>query len=302
MLRQIRGLGQQRDRQQGVGDALFPGDQRDKRRDGDRAEAGNQWQQRRIHPASLVKRDQRRGHRQDEQAQAQPVEAQRALPRRGHAREAQRHHAGEHRQRGCDEEDRPPAEMLRQVSTAHRAEGRGGGKNRRDMALEPSAFARRQRLTDDGHRQREQPAAADPLQHAPGNQHRQRGRDGIHQAPREVHAKREVEDVAPPIGIAELSEHWRCAGAGHQVGDHHPGHPLDGVELGRDGGQRRGGHRLVHRGEEDRQRDRGEAPQEGVAARLDGIGVGGEAVHVPLTWDRGTPRPPAAPAKRPRAG
>src|SRR6202034_3691368 len=104
-----------------------------------------------------------RADKEDEQDQAGRVErraAAVALARRN----AKHEQHCEEPERYVDEEDRLPAERLRQIAARDRAESVGAHRDAGEIALIAAAFARRDRFADQRLRQRHQTAAAKPLE------------------------------------------------------------------------------------------------------------------------------------------
>ena len=89
---------------------------------------------------------------------------------RGQAREAP---GGECGERQVGEEQPAPAPVRHHQAADHRPADARAGEDQREVALEADALARRHQLADQRLRQRHQPAAAQPLQHARRDQLRQ---------------------------------------------------------------------------------------------------------------------------------
>ena len=210
----------------------------------------------------LFKCEQEGSDRHRKQHQAEGIGAP-LMPLRWHARQPRHQHERDQPDRDVDEEDRLPAEMLGEIAARHRAERIGGDRHRGDIALVAGTLARRDRLTDQCLRQRHQPAAAQPLQHArerqpfDGRRHR-----AAERRPHE-YRDRDEHQVAAAQSVAEPAVERRRDGRRDQIADDDPGRALD--LAGRRGNRRQGGRddRLVddrqEHGHHDRRKDRQEA-------------------------------------------
>ena len=86
--------------------------------------------------------------------------------------------------------------------------------------------------------------------------------DGAHERAGEEHPQRHEHDALAAVDVAQLAVNRSGDGAGHEVGDHHPRHPLHAAERGGNRRQGRGDDRLVHHRQEHRQHHGGEDGEE----------------------------------------
>ena len=97
------------------------------------------------------------------------------------ARQARQAPRGDERERQVGEEQPPPAHVRHDDAAEHRPADARGGEHGGEVALETRALARRHELADERLRQHHQPAAAQSLEHARGNELRQRLRHAARQ-------------------------------------------------------------------------------------------------------------------------
>ena len=148
---------------------------------------------------------------------------------------------------------------------------RRGHEHRRHVALVAGALARRDHLADQRLRQRHQPAAAEPLQHARGGDRDDGGGEAAEHGSGDEHAECHQHHPLAPERVAEPAIDRRRDRGRDQVGHDDPGDPLDLAEA--PGHRRQGGRDdgAVERRQEHRQHDRREDAEEHGAAR----GLGG---------------------------
>ena len=145
--------------------------------------------------------------------------------------------------------------MLGQETTERRT---GEARRHPDAAhigLVAAALARRDRVAENGLRQRENAAAADPLQAAGEDERDHVGRDRAGGGAGDEDADAREHHGAPPVDVAELAVERRDHGGGQQIGGHHPRQQLEVAEVAPDGRQRGGDDGLVERGQEHRQHE-----------------------------------------------
>ena len=152
-------------------------------------------------------------------------------------------HAGDH-QRGEAErdvhvEDPAPVGVVDEQPADERAEHRRDGVHAHHVALVLAAFARRQHVAHDRHREREDAAGADTLEEAGGDEHAHRGGGTAEDAAGHEDDDRELVEPAPAEEVAELAPERCGRRRGEQVAGEHPRDLLQAAEVRDD--RRRGG-------------------------------------------------------------
>ena len=122
-----------------------------------------------------------------------------------------------------------------------------------EIGLVLAALARRDDVGNHRLHDRQDAAAAEPLQAARDNQHRHVRRQRAQDRAGDEQAERGDDHGAAAVDVAERAEHRRHRGRGQQIGRDHPGQAGDVPELPADGRQRGGDDGLVQRGQKHRQ-------------------------------------------------
>ena len=126
-----------------------------------------------------------------------------------------------------------PGEMLRQKPAEHGTGDARGRPDRRDIDDIFGALARARDVGDDGLRERDQPAAAQALHRAAGDQQRHRGRQRAHHRADEEDQQPADENRAAAVNVGKLAVKRRHGGAGQQIGRDDPGQEVDVAERSR---------------------------------------------------------------------
>ena len=179
-----------------------------------------------------------------------------------------RQERGDHPDRQVDEEDRAPAEIMREKSAGHRPERARHHHHARQIALIAPALARRNGLADQRLGERHQAAPAQPLDDPGERQHLDVLRQRAQHRRRHEDRKRHEHHALAAEHVAELTIDRRRHRVGDQIGDHHPGHAPDLADRRRDRRQRRRHDGLVDHRQEHRQHDRGKHAEEQAARRI----------------------------------
>ena len=165
-----------------------------------------------------------------------------------------------------DVEDPAPRGVVDQEAADQRPGDAADPEDRAEDALIAAAVARRDDVADDRLREDDEPAAAEALQRAEGDELAHALRLAAQRRPDEEDDDRGLEDALAPVEVAELAVERRRDRRGQQVAGDDPGELVEAAELGGDGRQRGGDDRPVERGQQDRQHERREDDQD-LAAR-----------------------------------
>ena len=165
-------------------------------------------------------------------------------------------------EREVDVEDPPPGEVVDEETAQQRACDDRDPEDGAEEPLVAAAVARRDEIADDGHREHEQPAAAEALHGAEGDQLRHGLRQTAQRRAGEEDHECDLQQPLASVEIAELPVQRPDDRRGQQVGRHHPREVLEAAEVADDGRQRRRDDRLVERGDQqhEEQRSEDEAP------------------------------------------
>ena len=199
---------------------------------------------------------QQQGHRRaGDQHRAENVELVRPLMARQPLQRRVRHPVGGEPQRQVDPEDHRPVQRLGDHAAEHRPEQRRGHEDGGDIDLVFAALLGRHHVGDDGLRQRDQPAAAEPLdearQHEQPERRRERAGDRADDEDDDAREQRHP----PPMDVGELAVERRHGGGGEQIGRHHPGQMRHVAELAPDRRHGGGDDGLVQRRQEHGEHD-----------------------------------------------
>ena len=135
----------------------------------------------------------------------------------------------------------------------HRAQDAAGHPDAAEIGLVLAALTRADHVGDHGLHHRHDAAAAEPLQAAGEDQHRQARRQRAQHGAGHEQAERNDDHDAPAVDVAERSEHRRDGGCGQEIGGDHPGEIGDVAELAAQRRQRGCDDGLFQRGQEHRQ-------------------------------------------------
>ena len=143
-------------------------------------------------------------------------------------------------ERHVGEEEPAPARMRDDDAADHRPGDARGGEHGGEVGLEARALARRHELADQRLGEHHQPAAAESLQHARGDELRQRLRGAAGDRADSEHAERREQHLAPPAQVAHAAVHRHDARGGEEIADRDPRSVAQAAERRRDR-RRRGG-------------------------------------------------------------
>ena len=161
------------------------------------------------------------------------------------------HHQRDKTQRQVDPEDPAPRQVVRQITADHRAGQTGHGPHAAHVALVAATLAQRHHVGNGGLRHRDQPATAQPLQHARHQQHRHAGRQRACHGRQHEQCDRRRQHGAAAIQVTQFSIDGRNHGGGHEVGRHQPRHQRKTVELPGNDGQCHRDNRLLQCAQQD---------------------------------------------------
>ena len=145
--------------------------------------------------------------------------------------------------------------MLGQYAAEHRTAEARRHPDAPHIGLVAAALTRRGRVAENGLRQGENAAAADPLQAAGEDERDHVGRNGAGGGAGDENPDAREHHGAPPVDVAELPVERRDHGGGQQIGRDHPRQQFKIAEIAPDGRQRGGDDGLVERGQEHRQHE-----------------------------------------------
>ena len=127
-----------------------------------------------------------------------------------------------------------------------------------EVALVLAAFARRDDVADNRERDHHQSAGAEPLQGAEADQLRHRLREAAERRPDQEDHDRGLQHPFAAVEVAELPVERPGDGRSEEIGSDHPREVGDSAEVADDRRERRRDDRLVERGQEQHQHQRGE--------------------------------------------
>ena len=177
------------------------------------------------------------------------------------AHRAHHDHEREGGQREVDPEDPAPGDAVGERAAEQRARHGGRRPDAADVALVAAALPRREQVRDRRLAQRQQPTGPEALQRAERDQLRHVLGEPAQGGADEEQADRDHEQPPAPVQVAELAVERDGHRARQQVRGDHPAQVLEALQVGRDLRQRRGHDRLVERGQQRREHDRGEGDQ-----------------------------------------
>ena len=149
-----------------------------------------------------------------------------------------------------DVEDPAPREVCREEATEQGSGDRGEAEHGAEQARVAPALARRDDVSDRRLRAHHQPAAAEPLHGAEGDQLVEVLADPAERRPDQEDPERRLQHDLAAVHVPELAVQRRHHGLGEEVRRHHPREVIESPEVADD--RRQGGRhdRLVERGEE----------------------------------------------------
>ena len=133
----------------------------------------------------------------------------RAVVPRQAAQRTRGHHQRDGAERQIDPENERPVQMIGEQAAEHRTKNAGAHEHHRRVALRHRALARRKQVGDDGLRDRDKPAAADPLQGAADDQDPDRRRQRAGERADNENPDRQQHDGAAAVDVGELAEQRR---------------------------------------------------------------------------------------------
>ena len=144
-----------------------------------------------------------------------------ALGDRGQRR--REHEEGDDPERQVDVEDPAPAEVAREEAAEQRPGDAGEAEHGAEQARVAAALARRHDVADRGLRADHQPAAAEALQRAEGDQLVEALALAAQRRADQEHDQAGLQDDLAPVHVAELPVQRRDGGLREQVGGDDPG-------------------------------------------------------------------------------
>ena len=207
-----------------------------------------------MHAAPAQRQEEEHGGERH-QHRPQHVEAVRPLMAGKLAERAPGHPQGHGTQRQVDPEDHRPVQVLGEEAAQHRPGDARQHEHAGEIALVAGPLLGRHDVGDDGLRQRDQPAAAQPLQRTGADQRQHRGGESAGGRAQDEDADADQQDLAPAVDVAELAVERCHRGGAEEIGRHHPGQVRQVAELAPDGGQGGGDDGLVEGGQEHGEHD-----------------------------------------------
>ena len=174
-----------------------------------------------------------------------------------------------------DEEDPVPADGIGQDPADGRTDERAHPEDRAEIALVLAALGRREDVADDGQRDREQRAGAQPLQPAEGEELPHLLADAAQQRADEEDADADDEDRPPAEDVGQLAVQRPRDGGRQQVRGEGPDVDAVAAQVADDDRQRGADDRLVEGREEDAEQHRAQDLHPDVVWQLDGRAVVG---------------------------
>ena len=129
-------------------------------------------------------------------------------------------------------EDPAPGE-LREHAAEQRARDAREHEHHLDVALVAAALARRHEVGDDRHRERHQPAGAEALEAAEGDQLAEALREPAQRRAEQEDRDRGLEQALAAVQVGRTTPQRDRDGGGQQVGGDDPGEPVDPAEVAR---------------------------------------------------------------------
>ena len=197
---------------------------------------------------------------------------------RAPARALRRQRHPQHRQRGephrqVDVEDPPPRDGGHDHAPQQRPGDAGDAEHGPEQALVAAPFAGADDVADRGLGEHDQPARAEALDRAEGDQLGHVGRLPAQRRAQQEQHDRALQHALAPVQVAELAVDGRGRGLGQQEGARHPRQAVEPAEVPDDRRQRRRHDRLIERRQQHHQHQPAEDhPRAGLG---DGLGRGG---------------------------
>ena len=177
-------------------------------------------------------------------------------------------------ERQVDVEDPAPRQVGHAQPADQRPDDRGHGEHGPEEPHVAAAVARRDDVADDGLRADHQPATAQSLHGAEGDELRHGVAEARQRRTDDEDHDRGLEEDLPPVLVAELAPQRRRHRRRQQVGGDHPGEVRPPVQVADDGRQRGRDDGLVERRQQHPQQERAEdqpEPATGDLARPRGV-------------------------------
>lgn len=159
-------------------------------------------------------------------------------------------HEGDRAERHVDVEDPAPAEVLGEDAAEQRSEDAGGAEDGAEQPLVAAALAGWHEVADDRHGEHHQPAAAQSLQGAETDELRHVLGDAAEHRAYQEDRDGQLEQLLPPVLVAEFAPERGGRRGGEEVGGHHPGEVVEPAEVADDGRQGGGDDGLVEGGQQ----------------------------------------------------
>jgi hypothetical protein len=253
--------GEQAHRQHRLGRALLDRDEQRGGGDGDDAEADDLPRAPAVGLAAQARRQHEAAGGEAEQDRAEHVDACLATLL-WHAQGDRDHRKGDDPDRQVDVEDPAPRGVVDQEAADQRPGHAADPEDGTEDALVAAAVARRDDVADDRLREDDEPAAAEALHRAEGDELAHALGLAAQRRPDEEDDDRGLEDALATVEVAELAVERRRDRRGQQVAGDDPRELVEAAELGRDSRQRGRDDRPVERRQQDRQHERREDDQD----------------------------------------
>ena len=168
------------------------------------------------------------------------------------------HRERERAEREVDVEDPAPGEVVDEEAADQRPDHRRDAEDAAEVPLIAAPIPRRDDVADHRRRGHHQPAAAETLQRAEGDQRRHVLGDPAQRRADEEENDRRLQNHLAPVQIPELPVQRRHDRRRQQVRGDHPRQMLDAAEIADDRRQRRRDDRLIERRKQQHQKQRRE--------------------------------------------
>jgi hypothetical protein len=232
----------------------------------------------RVAHAAHVERQHEGDAGEHDQRRADDVEPVRALVARQPAQQRRGDRQRGEPHRDVDPEDHRPVQVVGNEAAERRPAAARGRIGEREIGVVAPALLRRHQVAEHDHAHRREAAAAEPVQHAPEDEHQHVGRQRADQRAREISEDRDAQRELAAVDVGDLAVERHHRGRRQQIGGDQPGQVVDVVELAPDRRQRARQDGLVERAHEGRQQDAEDDQQrltmgEGLGLTAVGVGV-----------------------------
>lgn len=179
---------------------------------------------------------------------------------------------GDQAEGDVDVEAPAPGEMVGEVAAEQRACDGGEAEDGADQAHVPAAFSGRHDVGDDRLHPDHEPARADALDRAEGDELVHGAGPAGERGAEDEDGDGELEDALAAEQVAEFAVDRQADGGGEQIGGDRPGHPVQAVQFADDLRQGGGDDHLVEGGQQQCQHQPEEDQPHAAGARSDGLG------------------------------